>query len=89
MEKGSMPVILIVDDQPANVFALERLLEDKERIVLTAASGPEANKCDRQIPALLCAKSHHTDDPILGIRTQWTDWHCSGSGIVRECTIRA
>jgi len=37
-----MPVILIVDDQPANVFALERLLEDKERIVLTAASGPEA-----------------------------------------------
>jgi PAS domain S-box-containing protein len=33
--------ILIIDDKPANIFALEKLLEKKERTFLTATNGKE------------------------------------------------
>jgi PAS domain S-box-containing protein len=44
MKTINKPVILIVDDKPANILALESLLADKDRILLTAASGKEALK---------------------------------------------
>ena len=37
-------VILLVDDKPANIMALEALLAGPERIILTANSGQEALK---------------------------------------------
>src|SRR5437868_6914250 len=36
--------ILLVDDRPANLLALEQLLEKKDRTFLTATSGDEALK---------------------------------------------
>lgn len=42
MEELGKAVILVVDDTPANLFAIERLLEDSNRIILTAASGKDA-----------------------------------------------
>ncbi|MGZ4060871.1 MAG: response regulator, partial [Bacteroidia bacterium] len=36
--------ILLVDDKPANIFALEKLLEKDARFFLTANSGKEALK---------------------------------------------
>lgn len=44
MKKNNKPVILIVDDKPANILALEHLLADKERLLLHATSGEEALK---------------------------------------------
>ncbi|MGC4101137.1 hybrid sensor histidine kinase/response regulator [Ferruginibacter sp.] len=44
MKKNNKPVILIVDDKPANILALESLLADKERILLNATSGEAALK---------------------------------------------
>jgi len=40
MEKKTV-TILIIDDKPVNIFALEKLLEKKERAFLTATSGKE------------------------------------------------
>ena len=37
--------ILLVDDQPANLFALETLLAGKDYTLVQAASGPEALRC--------------------------------------------
>ncbi|MFZ6012364.1 MAG: hybrid sensor histidine kinase/response regulator [Bacteroidota bacterium] len=42
-EKKSV-TILIVDDKPANIFSLEKLLEKKDRILLRATNGTEALK---------------------------------------------
>src|SRR5687768_3679693 len=44
MKTHSKSVILIVDDKPANILALENLLADKDRSLLTANSGKEALK---------------------------------------------
>jgi len=44
MKKNNKAVILIVDDKPANILALENLLADKDRILLKATSGEEALK---------------------------------------------
>jgi PAS domain S-box-containing protein len=42
MSANNKPVILIVDDKPTNIFALERLLEDESRTIITANNGKEA-----------------------------------------------
>ena len=42
MKSTPKAVILIVDDKPANVLALEHLLQDKDRQVLSASNGKEA-----------------------------------------------
>lgn len=44
MEKKQKAVILIVDDKSANILALENLLAEKNRLILTATSGKEALK---------------------------------------------
>jgi PAS domain S-box-containing protein len=44
MKTINKPVILIVDDKPANILALENLLSEKDRVLLTATSGKEALK---------------------------------------------
>ncbi|MGZ3836976.1 MAG: PAS domain S-box protein [Flavisolibacter sp.] len=44
MKKNSKACILIVDDKPANLLALEGLLADSDRILLYAATGAEALK---------------------------------------------
>jgi PAS domain S-box-containing protein len=44
MKKTDKSVILIVDDKPANILALENLLADKDRILLNATSGEAALK---------------------------------------------
>lgn len=44
MEKKNKAVILIVDDKPANILALESLLATKDRIILNANSGKDALK---------------------------------------------
>jgi PAS domain S-box-containing protein len=44
MKSPSKPTILLVDDRPSNILALEKLLESKDRIFLKAASGEEALK---------------------------------------------
>ena len=44
MKNQRKSTILLVDDRPANILALETLLEKKDRIFLTAASGQEALK---------------------------------------------
>jgi PAS domain S-box-containing protein len=44
MKTNNKSVILIVDDKPANILALENLLGEKDRILLTATSGKEALK---------------------------------------------
>lgn len=44
MKKNNKPVILIVDDKPANIFSLENLLTDKDRVLLNATSGEAALK---------------------------------------------
>lgn len=44
MNANAKAVILIVDDQPANVFALEHLLNAKDRVLLHAGSGKEGLK---------------------------------------------
>jgi PAS domain S-box-containing protein len=44
MKKTDKSVILLVDDKPANILALEGLLEAKDRILLRATSGEEALK---------------------------------------------
>jgi PAS domain S-box-containing protein len=44
MEKKDKAVILIVDDKPANILALESLLEAKDRVILNATSGNDALK---------------------------------------------
>src|SRR5687768_7275679 len=44
MKKNDKAVLLIVDDKPANILALENLLADKDRDVLNATSGEEALK---------------------------------------------
>jgi PAS domain S-box-containing protein len=42
METKNKAVILIVDDKPANILALESLLADKDRTILHALNGKEA-----------------------------------------------
>ena len=42
MKQISKAVILIVDDKPANLFALEHLLAGKDRVILQAADGKSA-----------------------------------------------
>jgi PAS domain S-box-containing protein len=42
MKNSKKSTILLVDDQPANILALEQLLEKKDRTFLKAASGDEA-----------------------------------------------
>lgn len=42
MKKNNKSVILIVDDKPANIFSLEHLLADKDRLFLNATSGKDA-----------------------------------------------
>jgi PAS domain S-box-containing protein len=42
MKKNDKPVILLVDDKPANILALENLLTGKDRILLSAGNGKEA-----------------------------------------------
>jgi PAS domain S-box-containing protein len=44
MEKNNKAVILIVDDKPANIIALEGLLNDKDRFFLNATNGRDALK---------------------------------------------
>ena len=44
MKNQSKSTILLVDDRPANILALEKLLETKERSFLRASSGAEALK---------------------------------------------
>jgi len=44
LKNNTKPVILIVDDKPANIVALENLLADKERVLLNANSGEAALK---------------------------------------------
>jgi len=44
MKKSDMDVILLVDDQPSNLFSLEKLLEKKDRAFLHAHNGTEALK---------------------------------------------
>jgi len=44
MKNNYKPVILIVDDKQANLFALEQLLAGKERMILQATTGKEALK---------------------------------------------
>ncbi len=44
MKKTDKAVILIVDDKPANLLAIESLLAAKDRLILTAAKGAEALK---------------------------------------------
>lgn len=44
MKKENKAVILIVDDKPANIFALESLLAAKDRILISAVTGEEALK---------------------------------------------
>lgn len=42
MATKNTAVVLIVDDTPANIFALEQLLEAQDRMILSAVSGPDA-----------------------------------------------
>jgi PAS domain S-box-containing protein len=42
MKKNDKPVILLVDDKPANILVLENLLTGKDRILVSATSGKEA-----------------------------------------------
>src|SRR5688500_13452955 len=42
MEKKGKPIILIVDDKPTDILALESLLVDNDRIILNALNGKEA-----------------------------------------------
>lgn len=42
MKKNNKSDILIVDDKPANIFALEHLLADKDRLFLNATNGKDA-----------------------------------------------
>jgi PAS domain S-box-containing protein len=44
MEKKDKAIILIVDDKPANILALEGLLTSKDRILLNATNGKDALK---------------------------------------------
>ncbi|MCW3119992.1 MAG: arcB [Chitinophagaceae bacterium] len=44
MKKTDKAVILIVDDKPANILALESLLVAKDRVLVNATSGEEALK---------------------------------------------
>jgi PAS domain S-box-containing protein len=44
MDKNNKAVILIVDDRPANILALENLLAANDRIILRADGGKEALK---------------------------------------------
>ncbi|MBA4058297.1 MAG: hybrid sensor histidine kinase/response regulator, partial [Marivirga sp.] len=44
MKTHSKSTILLVDDKPANIMALENLLETKDRLFLRASSGEEALK---------------------------------------------
>jgi PAS domain S-box-containing protein len=44
MKNQRKSVVLLVDDRPANILVLEKLLEKNDRIFLTAASGQEALK---------------------------------------------
>jgi PAS domain S-box-containing protein len=44
MSSSDKSVILIVDDKPVNILALESLLAGKDRLLLTATSGKEALK---------------------------------------------
>ncbi|MEO6720631.1 MAG: PAS domain S-box protein [Ferruginibacter sp.] len=44
MKTYSKAVILIVDDKPANIFALESLLAAKDRVLLTSTNGEDALK---------------------------------------------
>ena len=44
MKKNDKAVLLIVDDKPANILALENLLAGKDRNMLNATSGEEALK---------------------------------------------
>ena len=51
--------ILIVDDKPANIYALQKLLDKKDRLLLEATSGKDALKI---------ALSHQTDLIILDVQ---------------------
>ncbi len=44
MKNYSKSTVLLVDDNPANILALERLLETSDRVFLKASSGDEALK---------------------------------------------
>jgi len=44
MEQKFKAIILIVDDKEANLFALEQLLTNKDRVILCATNGKEALK---------------------------------------------
>ncbi len=44
MKNHNKSTILLVDDRPANVLALEKLLETNDRVFLKASSGGEALK---------------------------------------------
>lgn len=44
MKAEQKSVILIIDDKPANIFSLEKLLEKKDRLFLSATSGTEGLK---------------------------------------------
>jgi PAS domain S-box-containing protein len=44
VERKTMATILIVDDKPANIFSLEKLLDRKERTFLSATNGVEGLK---------------------------------------------
>ena len=44
MKTTNKSVILIVDDKPANILALENLLADRDRVFITATSGKDALK---------------------------------------------
>ena len=55
MKKSEKSVILIVDDKPANILALESLLVTNDRIFLNANSGNDALKIalDRKLDLII------------------------------------
>src|SRR5688500_18152889 len=44
MKRSEKAIILIVDDKPANILALDGLLSNSDRIIMNAYSGEEALK---------------------------------------------
>lgn len=50
MAGGNRPALLLVDDQPANILALQAVLDDLGATLVCAASGEEALQCVRKAP---------------------------------------
>jgi len=53
--KSDKAVILIVDDQPSNVFVLEHLLSSKDRVLLQSSNGKDALKIalDKEVDLII------------------------------------